>query len=116
MIADGGIGEPADMCKAIACGADIVMLGGAIAKTTDSPAELIKKDGVFYKVYHGSASFEIQKRTRYIEGRTRLLDYEGETLESLIARFCDGLRSSMSYFNARNLEEYRNNVSFVYEK
>lgn len=116
LIADGGIKEPADFCKALALGADLVMLGSGICNTSDSPAEIINREGKLYKVYHGSASFEIQKdyreKPRYIEGRTRILEYEGESLEGLITRFCDGLRSSMSYFNARTLEEFRKNVSF----
>ncbi|MCK9458405.1 MAG: IMP dehydrogenase [Proteobacteria bacterium] len=111
LIADGGIQEPRDMCKAIAVGADMVMLGSCIAATSDSPAELVKQDGKFVKVYHGSASFEIQKEYRnnpkYIEGRVRFLEYEGESLEDLVTRFSDGLRSSMSYFNAKNLDEFR---------
>jgi IMP dehydrogenase/GMP reductase len=118
LIADGGIREPSDMCKALLVGADMVMLGRCIATTTDSPAEIVKQDGKLFKVYHGSASFEVQKEYRnnpkYIEGRTKFLEYEGESLSDLMTRFSDGLRSSMSYFNARNLEEYRKNATFVY--
>ena len=114
LIADGGIREPSDMCKALAVGADLVMLGSCIATTTDSPAEIVKQDGKLVKVYHGSASFEIQKEYRnnpkYIEGRVRFLEYEGESLEDLVTRFSDGLRSCMSYFNARNLAEFRRNA------
>ncbi len=116
LIADGGIQEPRDMCKAIAVGADMVMLGSCIAATSDSPAELIKQDGKLVKVYHGSASFEVQKEYRnnpkYIEGRVRFLEYEGESLEDLMTRFSDGLRSSMSYFNAKNLDEFRKNATW----
>jgi IMP dehydrogenase len=120
LIADGGIRSPADACKSLALGADIICLGQTIARTEESPAELIKQDGKFYKVYHGSASFETQsiyrnRKPRYIEGRTRLLEYEGESLEALMTRFADGLRSSMSYFNAHNLDEYRKNVSFAHK-
>lgn len=113
LIADGGIREPQDVCKAIAYGADLVMLGSIIANTLDSPAEIINKDGQLYKVYHGSASFDIQQQYReipkYIEGKTRLFPYDGESLDNVISRFCDGLRSSMSYFNAKTLSEFRHN-------
>jgi IMP dehydrogenase len=116
LIADGGIKEPQDFCKAIACGADAIMMGSLIAATADSPAEVININGVKYKRYHGSASFEIQKeyrdKPRYIEGRTKMLDYDGQTLDELMTKFIDGLRSSMSYFNARNFAEYRKNVTF----
>lgn len=118
LIADGGIKEPQDFCKVIAAGADVVMLGSSIAATIDSPAEVITKDGKQYKVYHGSASFDVQKTyretPRYIEGKTRLLDYTGETLEQLCGRFMDGLKSSMSYFDAEHLLRYRNNASFSF--
>jgi IMP dehydrogenase len=117
IIADGGVHMPSDMCKSIACGADLVMLGKSIASTTDSPAKITKENGQACKIYCGSASFEVQKNyrdiPRYIEGETRLLPYTGESLEDLISRFCDGLRSSMSYFNAKNLEEYRRNINVL---
>lgn len=116
LIADGGIKEPSDMCKAIAFGADMVMLGGVLAAATDSPAETLDKDGALYKIYRGSASFEVQKeyreKPRYIEGKTSLLKCHGESIDEILNRFTEGLRSSMSYFNARTLEEYRNNVTF----
>lgn len=117
IIADGGIKESSDCCKALALGADCVMMGSVLAAATESPSELIKRDKQFYKLYHGSASFEIQKiknsKPKYIEGRTRLIDYEGENIDQILDRFDDGLRSSMSYFNASNLEEYRENVTYV---
>jgi IMP dehydrogenase len=111
IIADGGIKNTEHFCKALAIGADVVMLGSVLAAASDSPADLIKRDGRFYKVYHGSASFEIQSiyrdKPKYIEGKTVLLDFNNETLEQIVARFSDGLRSSMSYFDAKNLEEFR---------
>lgn len=119
IIADGGINQPSQFCKAIACGADAIMLGSQIAKTTDSPAELLKvplPDGEFkfYKVYSGSASEDTQKiyktNPKYIEGRTKLLEFHNEPLVKVLNRYMDGLRSSMSYFNSRSVEEYRNNV------
>ena len=120
IIADGGITGPSDICKAIALGADCVMLGSVLAAASDSPAELIKRDGVFYKVYHGSASFEIQKnyreRPRYIEGKTSLLDYNNESLEQIITKISDGLQSSMSYFDAKTISEFQEKVSWCVEE
>ena len=117
IIADGGIKEASDFCKAIAVGADAIILGGEIAKTTDSPAELIQQDGKYYKIYHGSASFAIQKIykeiPRYIEGEQRLLPYNKETISSLIQRYSDGIQSSMSYFNARNIDQFHKNANWT---
>lgn len=121
IIADGGISEPSQFVKSIAAGADFVMLGSEIAKTTDSPAELLKipivnNEFKFYKVYHGSASEDTQKlyrnKIKYIEGRSKLLDFHNEPLIKVINRYMEGLRSSMSYFDARSLIEYREKVIF----
>jgi len=116
LIADGGIREPQDVCKAIACGADLVMMGSVIAVSEDSPAETTKVNGQMVKMYHGSASFSIQKhykeKPKYIEGRTVGLEYTGENLEEIVTRFSDGLISSMSYFDARTIKEYQNNITY----
>lgn len=112
LIADGGISSPDDFCKAIALGADCCIFGSLIAATKDSPAKRIGN----IKVYRGSASFEIQQKyrevPRYIEGTKKLLEYTGETLEKLVNRFVDGLKSSMSYFNARTIKEFQQNATF----
>ena len=117
LIADGGIKTPADMCKSLALGADVVMMGGALAGTAESPGEVLKVDGKKYKILRGAASFSTQKESTgaepdYVEGAETLVPYRG-SVEKVIARFAAGLRSSMSYMNARNLTEYRANVKIV---
>lgn len=121
IIADGGIGEVSHAVKAIAAGADVVMLGAEIAKTVESPAELLKVplpngEFKFYKVHNGSASEENQKlykdTPKYIEGKSKLLEYHNEPLVKVLNRYVEGLKSSMSYFNARTIEEFRRNVIF----
>lgn len=117
LIADGGIKTPADMCKALALGADAVMIGGALAGTKESPGDIIKLDGKLYKKLRGAASFGVQKETNgedpnYVEGTETLVPYAG-SVEKVINRFRAGLRSSMSYMNAHNLTEYRRNVKIV---
>ena len=118
LIADGGIKEAQHMCYALAAGADFVMLGSLIAKCKESPAEIVNRDGKQYKLYHGSASYENQSLykdiPRYIEGKSVLLEYKQETIAQTMQSFLDGLKSSMSYANARTLEEYRKNVEIIH--
>jgi IMP dehydrogenase len=117
IIADGGIKNASDYCKAVALGADFVMIGGLISKTKDSPAELVSVGDKQYKMMHGSASYENQKIykevPRYIEGKTVFLEYENESLVDFIERFNQGLRSSLSYCDSFNLEEYRQKVTIL---
>lgn len=117
LIADGGIKTPSDMCKALALGADIVMMGGALAGTAESPGQVLKVDGKKYKILRGAASFSTQKETNgtepdYVEGAETLIPYRG-SVEKVISRFAAGLRSSMSYMNAKTLTEYRINAKIV---
>ena len=136
LIADGGISNPSRFCKSLALGADCVMMGSALAVAKESPAQ--KVNGFTYyngkrpydplghvvtygevvidsAIFRGSASFEVQKEyrePRYVEGKEVLLPYSGKSLEEIVRSYMDGLRSSMSYFDARTLEEYRTNVTY----
>ena len=118
IIADGGIKEPADFCKALALGADIVMAGGIFAGTDESPGNVIKgSNGKMHKLFRGAASFSTQKylagkKPTYVEGVETFVDYVG-TVKNVLDRFNRGLRSSMSYFNANNLNEYKENISWT---
>ncbi len=117
IIADGGIKEPSDFCKAIIFGADVCMFGSLLANTKEAPSEKIHKDGKWYTQYSGSASEKVQQTykdiPKYIEGRTTLIEFKEEKIKEVLNRFTEGLKSSMSYFNARNLEEYRKNIDYV---
>jgi IMP dehydrogenase len=112
IIADGGIKKPGDMCKALAFGADLVMLGSVLAASKESPAEL----SLGFKKFSGSASKEIQSKYRepkYIEGRTTSLPLNEEGISDIIDKFRRGLVSSMSYCDANNLKKYRENISWI---
>lgn len=117
IIADGGISEPADMCKALALGADLVMAGGIFAGCDESPGAVIKIDGELKKIYRGAASYSTQieasggEKPEYNEGNETMVPYTGSAVK-VIQRFSGGLRSSMSYMNARDLRQYRQNVFY----
>lgn len=116
IIADGGIRNPADYCKALALGADAVMMGSVFAGCKESPGKTIKVDGKLFKVHRGAASFSVQqdsgKEPYYVEGNETLVPYQGSAMD-VIDRYSAGLASSMSYLDATNLTTYRANASFV---
>lgn len=118
IIADGGIKNPSDMCKALAAGADLVLAGSIFAGTKESPGFVIKDNsGNLIKLYRGAASFGVQfdyseKVPDYVEGKEGFVPYIGEVAK-VIKRFKGGLTSSMSYMNAKTLTEFKNN-SVIY--
>jgi len=114
IIADGGIRSSGDIAKAIAAGADTVMLGSLLAGTYESPGDILK-DG--YKRYRGSASLETKlehgQKARNVEGASTKVKYKG-TVEKVITDLADGLRSAFSYVGARNIDQYHARADFVY--
>lgn len=112
IIADGGIKSPGDVAKAIALGADVVMLGRMLAGTRETPGEVIKYKGQLWKKYRGSASFGVKMRNEFIEGEETMVAYKG-AVQNTIDAVSDGLRSSMSYMNCYNLDELRNADTFA---
>lgn len=120
IIADGGIRYVGDVSKALACGAESVMLGSLFAGTRESPGE-IKRTGTWpneqlFKSYRGAASLEAKRdngqNEKNIEGNSKIIPYKGK-VERIINDILDGLRSSMSYVGSRNLSEFRNKAEFV---
>lgn len=124
VIADGGITKSADFAKAIAAGAQTIMMGGLLAGTDESPGSVITKESVNYKFYRGMASVDAfadrsskVNETVDIEGYTpegteKLVPYRGSAVK-IINNLMGGLRSSMTYLNASNLREFRANAKFV---
>ncbi len=127
LIADGGIKFSGDITKAIAAGADTVMLGNLFAGTDESPGELVFFGGRTYKVYRGMGSLEAMKagsKDRYnqdhiedeskfvpegIEGR---VPYKG-SISGVIYQLSGGLRAGMGYVGAKNIEELKQKAKFV---
>jgi IMP dehydrogenase len=112
IIADGGIKSSGDISKALALGADAVMLGRMLAGTRETPGEVIKYNGQLWKKYRGSASFGVKMRNEFIEGEETMIGYKG-TVKNVIDSISDGLRSSMSYMNCKNLAEFQKTESFA---
>lgn len=124
VIADGGIKYSGDMAKALAAGASVVMLGNLLAGTQESPGETVIYQGRSYKVYRGMGSLGAMKagsKDRYfqenmdklvpegIEGR---VPYKGTVADS-IYQMVGGLRASMGYCGAKDLEAMRSETKFV---
>ncbi len=127
VIADGGIKYSGDITKALAAGADTVMLGSLLAGTKESPGEEIIYQGRAYKTYVGMGSLAAMNRgssDRYfqkgtgevkklvpegIEGR---VPYRGE-VGDVLYQLCGGLRSGMGYIGAKNIAELKKKAVFV---
>ena len=93
------------------------MVGSAIAGTKEAPGQIIMMDGKKYKIMRGAASFSVQQQggnasPGYVEGTETIVPYR-ETVTKVLHRYLAGLRSSMSYMDARSLDEYRRNVAFL---
>lgn len=117
IIADGGIRYPSDMAKALAVGADAVMGGRIFAGYLESPGTVIhdRINSKFYKLYRGAASHGVQKEVNgekpdYNEGAEELVPFIDKSVSTVIKRFQNGLRSTMSYMNATTISQFRANV------
>ena len=114
IIADGGIRSSGDAAKAIAAGADTVMLGSMLAGTFESPGDIMSNG---HKLYRGSASLQTKvahgQKERNVEGESTMIKYKG-TVEKVIDRLTDGLRSSLSYAGAKDINEFHMKAEFVY--
>jgi IMP dehydrogenase len=117
IIGDGGVRMPADLCKLLALGADLAMVGSALAGTDEAPGRTIAVDGKTYKIMRGAASFSVQQEAgnldpEYVEGAETMVPAKGP-VQAVVRRYLAGLRSSMAYLDARNLDEYRAHASFI---
>ena len=118
LIADGGIKSSGDIVKALAAGADFVMVGSLLAGTDKTPGDILEDDtGGKYKSYRGMASYEAQKDfkgpSKHIEGVASVVQYKGTTSQ-VVERLAAGVRSGLSYSGARNIKElYETSEMFV---
>ena len=127
LIADGGVRYTGDIVKAVAAGAQSVMLGSMLAGTKESPGETIIFEGRKFKTYRGMGSVEAMKKgskDRYFqdveddikklvpEGIVGRVPYKGELYES-IHQFVGGLRAGMGYCGAKDIPVLQKNAKFV---
>lgn len=117
IIADGGIRYPGDIVKALAAGADAVMLGSLFAGTDEAAGQRVIEDGIAYKTFRGMASREAQQdkragRTPRVEGVSARVPYRGPVHDTL-ANLEAGIRSGLSYSGSLTLAELRDAAEFV---
>ena len=124
VIADGGIRYSGDIVKALAAGADCVMLGSLLAGTSESPGNMVKWQGRTFKEYRGMGSLKAMRRgagDRYGQNSSGKLVPEGVEarvpfkgpLAEVVFQLMGGLRSGMGYVGAANLIELREKARFV---
>ena len=126
IVADGGIKFSGDISKALAAGASVVMLGGLLAGTEESPGETVLYQARTYKVYRGMGSIGAMERgggDRYgqggrpaqklvpegIEGR---VPYKGP-LSAVIYQLVGGLKSGMGYCGCKTIPDLQKNATFI---
>ncbi len=124
VIADGGIRYSGDIVKALAAGADCVMLGSLLAGTAESPGNMVKWQGRTFKEYRGMGSLKAMRKgagDRYGQNSSGKLVPEGVEarvpfkgpLSEVVFQLMGGLRSGMGYVGANNLDELRAKARFV---
>tara|TARA_B100000902_G_scaffold191094_1_gene182635 strand:+ start:4765 stop:6225 length:1461 start_codon:yes stop_codon:yes gene_type:complete len=126
MISDGGIKYSGDLAKAIAAGANSVMLGGLLAGTTETPGEIFLFKGRSYKYYRGMGSLSAMKKgsaDRYFqenndnyklvpEGVEGRVPFKG-TATDVLYQLIGGLKSSMGYSGARDITDFQQKAKFI---
>jgi IMP dehydrogenase len=127
VISDGGVKFSGDVAKAIASGADVVMIGSLFAGTEEAPGEVILFQGRSFKTYRGMGSIGAMRegsRDRYSQERIEMesklvpegiegrVPYKG-TLADMVTQLIGGLRAGMGYTGCRNIREFQEKTRFV---
>ena len=115
IVADGGIRKSGDIVKALAAGADAVMIGSLLAGTSESPSALVKTEIGTFKVFRGMASAAAQQdwrsRVSVEEGIETTVPYKGDVVK-VLAELEAGIRSGFSYSGAHNMTQLKKNALF----
>jgi IMP dehydrogenase len=127
LISDGGIKFSGDIAKAIAAGADAIMMGSIFAGTDESPGKKFKVNNKFFKQYRGMGSIgamsagssnryfqkNYKDKSKFVpEGVEGRVEYKGN-VSKIIYQLKGGLRSSMGYIGAKNLKDIKKNAKFI---
>ncbi len=127
IISDGGIKFSGDLAKALAAGADAIMIGSLFSGTYESPGKILKRKGKLFKTFRGMGSagaMSLGSSERYFqknfkdiskfvpEGVEGLVKYKG-SVDKIIYNLVGGLRSSMGYLGAKNIYELQKKGEFV---
>ncbi len=127
IISDGGVKFSGDTAKALGAGADCVMMGSLLAGTNESPGKKFKFKGKFYKSYRGMGSIgamsagssdrysqkSFKDKSKYVpEGVEGRVPFKGP-VEKIIYQLKGGLRSSMGYIGAKNIDAIKKNAQFI---
>jgi IMP dehydrogenase len=124
LIADGGVRYSGDIVKALAAGADAVMIGSLFAGTDESPGEKVIYQGRSFKEYRGMGSegamksgssdryFQEGQRKFVPEGVEGLVPYKG-SVRDIVFQLCGGVRAGMGYVGARTIEDLRRKSTFI---
>ena len=119
IIADGGIKTSGDIVKALAAGADFVMLGSMLAGTKETPGQVFTStDGKKYKVYRGMASHAAQSNWRgkssTPEGISTTVPLRAD-VDSILKDLIGGIKSGLSYSGCKSLSEFQETAEFVFQ-
>jgi IMP dehydrogenase len=113
ILACGGIRTSGDIAKALAVGAQSVILGSLLAGTKEAPGAIVEKSNGLYKRYRGAASLETKtvhgQVTRNVEGESTVVPFKGG-VKFVVEGLLDGLRSALSYAGADSLRTFRPDV------
>ena len=116
IIADGGIRNSGDIVKALAAGADFVMLGSLLSGTDETPGDIINTRKGKFKAYRGMASKDAQVewrgKTASLEGIATTVAYKGP-VASVVSELERGIRSGLSYSGARNIQTLQATAKFI---
>jgi IMP dehydrogenase len=124
VIADGGMRTSGDIAKALAAGADAVMLGNIFAGTKEAPGKLVMRDGKKFKQYRGMGSqsvldeknssdrYLVEGRKAVPEGVEGLVSYKGP-IEDIVANLMSGVQVAMGYVGAKTIPEFQKRAQFM---